>query len=71
MTDESWSKPLRCPICGLEGEAQLSHLYEPSNSYEPRTIVDLCPRGFQARQDEDDSNIVRFFCIADDVSADQ
>jgi hypothetical protein len=72
MTErESWSKDLRCPICGLQGVALLSHVDDASNRYETRTVVDECPRGFQAREDEDDSNIFRFFCVADDAAADQ
>ncbi len=68
---ESWSKELRCPACGLEGVARLSHVDDSSNPYETKTMVDECPSGFQAREDEDDSNIFRFFCAADDVAADQ
>ncbi len=68
---ESWSKALRCPICGLEGTARLSHLDGPESQYEQRTAVDECPPGFEVREDEDDSNILRFFCSADGVAADQ
>ena len=72
MTErESWSKNLRCPICGLEGVARLSHLDDLSNQYETRTVVDECPKGFQFQEDEDDLNIFRFFCTTDNVTADQ
>jgi len=68
---ESWSKNLRCPVCGLEGVARLSHLDDLPNQYETKTTVDECPSGFKFREDEDDSNIFRFFCAADNVTADQ
>jgi hypothetical protein len=68
---ESWSKNLRCPICGLEGVARLSHIDDAPDQYETRTIVDECPNGFKFREDEDDSNIFRFYCVTHNVSADQ
>jgi len=68
---ESWSKNLRCPICGLEGVARMSHVDDLSKQFDLKTIVDECPSGFLLREDEDDSNIYRFFCAADNVSADQ
>ncbi len=68
---ESWSKNLRCPVCGLEGVAQLSHLDDGTDQYETKTTVDKCPNGFKFREDEDDSNIFRFFCTAHNASADQ
>jgi hypothetical protein len=68
---ESWSKDLRCPLCGSQGVARLSHVEDASGQQETRTIVDECPKGFKFREDEDDSNIFRFFCAAHDVSADQ
>jgi hypothetical protein len=55
----------------LEGVARLSHIDDPRGQDETRTIVDECPKGFKFREDEDDSNIFRFFCAADNVSADQ
>ena len=69
--EESWSKDLRCPLCGLAGTAQLSHPDESASRYETKTIIDECPKGFEVREDEDDSNIFRFFCIADGVPADE
>jgi hypothetical protein len=68
---ESWSKNLRCPVCGLRGVARLSHIEDAPDPYETKTIVEECPNGFIFREDEDDSNIFRFFCSADEVSADQ
>ncbi len=68
---ESWSKTLICPVCGLEGVARLSHVDGGPNQFETKTTVEECPPGFQARDDEDDSNILRFFCAADNVAADQ
>jgi hypothetical protein len=68
---ESWPKNLRCPLCGLEGVARLSHVDDAPGQDETRTIVYECPNGFKFREDEDDSNIFRFFCVTHDVSADQ
>ena len=68
---ESWSKYLRCPVCGLEGAARLSHVDDASNEFGFRTIVVECPDGFHVRKDEDDPDIFRFFCAAHDASADQ
>ena len=68
---ETWTKGLRCPVCGLQGVARLSHEEDSPNSHETKTNVDVCPEGFQARQDEDDSNIARFFCAVDNVAADE
>ena len=68
---ESWSKALHCPVCGREATARLSHVYSETDPHEPKTVVEVCPAGFEVRQDEDDANIVRFFCKSDDVSADQ
>jgi hypothetical protein len=71
MTErESWSKNLKCPVCGLEGVARLSHIDAP-DQYETKTIVDECPKGFKFQEDEDDSNIYRFLCAAHNVTADQ
>jgi hypothetical protein len=67
---ETWFKILRCRVCGLEGVAQLSHEDNSADSYETKTNVDECPEGFQIRKDEDDFNIVRFFCRVDNVAAD-
>jgi len=68
---ETWTKVLRCPICGLEGAAQLSHEDNSPDSHETKTNVDERPDGFQVRRDEDDSNILRFFCAVDNVAADE
>jgi hypothetical protein len=68
---ESWSKDLKCPVCGREGVARLSHLGGPSDPFEEKTVIEACPRGFEFREDEDDANIYRFYCIADQASADQ
>ena len=68
---ESWSKNLRCPRCGREGVARLSQEDGASNQFGQVTTIDHCPSGFVAREDEDDSNIFRFFCVADNVAADQ
>jgi hypothetical protein len=68
---ESWAKNLLCPVCGSKGVARLSHIEDAPNEYETKTIVEECPSGFMFREDEDDSNIFRFFCSADNVSADQ
>jgi hypothetical protein len=68
---ETWLKSLRRPVCGLEGVAQLSHDDGWPDSHETKTNVVECPDGFQRRTDEDDSNIVRFFCAVDNQAADQ
>ena len=68
---ESWTKFLRCPACGLEGQARLTHVGDSPDPFETQTVVEECPPGFRARDDEDDENIVRFFCVADNVAADQ
>jgi hypothetical protein len=68
---ESWVKNLRCPLCDREGQALLSHLDDPKSEYGFRTIVEECPKGFRVQEDEDDSYIVRFFCVTDNIAADQ
>jgi hypothetical protein len=44
---------------------------DPSKEYGFRTVVEACPAGFRVEEDEDDSNICRFFCVVDGVAADQ
>jgi hypothetical protein len=68
---ESWVKSLKCPKCGHEGRARLAHQDDPSNPYGFRTIIEECPQGFRVQEDEDDSFIVRFFCVVDNIAADQ
>jgi predicted RNA-binding Zn-ribbon protein involved in translation (DUF1610 family) len=65
---DRWTEKLKCPNCGLTGEARLSQLDGYSYMSDQSTRVDEVPDGFHA-VDRPNSNLVDFYCDRCDVVA--
>jgi len=66
---DRFTENLKCPVCGLEGVAQLSQADGWSFEKDQSTRVDFCPEGFKPVKRSDGSNIVDFYCLKDNVLA--